>query len=245
MVGLKASETMTLDVGILIIGSLLWREDRQQWRDARLRMGSSRTATAPIRYGRKSQSWGDSYTMVLSRGCDAGHAKVVPCIHQVASIEDLVLEAEYLWKAEQPSAATGRLCASWGCVGLLINPERSIPATLLQEWAVRTARDDGYEHLTRSLRSDLIDRGGLLQIDWPRLAEGGAAADLDLLLATATKPTLAGSPPSYPSAETIADAWNAAEDHVRYFWNNVDNGITTFQDDQIRTRLRPRGRGQE
>jgi hypothetical protein len=40
----------------------------------------------------------------------------------------------------------------------------------------------------------------------------------------------------------IADAWNAAASrYADYFWVNDENGIRTFQDDEIRARLRPRG----
>lgn len=69
----------------------------------------------------------------------------------------------------------------------------------------------------------------------------GAAAPLDFLLATATRPTLTGAPLSYPSVEVIANAWNAdTGNHVEYFWKNLDNEIRTFQDDDIQARLHPR-----
>ena len=63
---------------------------------------------------------------------------------------------------------------------------------------------------------------------------------MDLLLATANDPEITASSPSYPTAKAIADAWNRAGDHVQYFWKNTDNGIRTFQDDEIRQRLLPR-----
>jgi hypothetical protein len=230
-----------LRVGILIIGSLLWREDRQQWRDSRLDMNASQRVTARIRYGRKSQSWGDTYTMVLSRSCGAGCARVVPCSRGIAASEELVAEAEHLWRAEQPGVPNGRIGANWGCVGLLCNPERQSPDDLLREWAARAAREPGYERLTQALdQGALMNMAGLLQIAWPRLVDGKEGVGLDLLLATATKPTLEGTPPSYASVQTIADAWNVAGQHARYFWNNSDNGITTFQDDEIRALLHPR-----
>lgn len=118
------SEPAGLSVGILIIGSLLWDERRQAWRNARLDMASIDTVTAPIRYGRLSSSRGNTYTMVFSRLCKPGQAKLVHCSHTVSSPEDLIAEAEYLWKAEQPGADAGRIAVNWGCVGLLSNPER-------------------------------------------------------------------------------------------------------------------------
>jgi hypothetical protein len=85
----------------------------------------------------------------------------------------------------------------------------------------------------------LVSDDGLLQIDWPRLVAGGDA-DVDLIFVTANDPEITLSSPTYPSAQAIADAWNTAGHHVEYFWKNIDNGIRTFEDDQIRALLRPR-----
>ena len=75
---------MSLNAGILIIGSLLWDDERRAWRDARLEMGLAETVMAPIRYGRLSgKRRGHTYTMVFSRLCQAGQAKVVRCSHTV------------------------------------------------------------------------------------------------------------------------------------------------------------------
>jgi hypothetical protein len=89
----------------------------------------------------------------------------------------------------------------------------------------------------------LVSEDGLLQIDWPRLVESGAGVQLDILLATANAPTLSGDPLAYAAAQTIADAWNRAGDHVQYFWKNRDCGIHTSHDDDIRARLHPRTQG--
>jgi hypothetical protein len=81
----------------------------------------------------------------------------------------------------------------------------------------------------------------MLQIEWPRCVAGGAPVDLDLLLVTANDPTLTGTPLSYPTVETIVNAWNgAAPEHAEYFWKNTDHAITTFQDNEIRAGLRAR-----
>lgn len=234
---------MPLNAGILIIGSLLWDDQRQGWRDARLEMNSAETAMAPIRYGRLSgKRRGHTYTMVFSRLCEPGHAKVVRCSHTVSSVVDLIAEAEQLWAAEQPGAAAGRIAADWGCVALLCNPERKIPEDLLKEWAIRVSRESDYGNVRQTAEEgSLVSDDGLLRISWPHLVEGGAAVQLDLLLGTANDPTLAGTPPSYPSVEIISNAWNAAASkHAEYFWRNGDCGIRTFHDDEIRRRLRPR-----
>ena len=236
---------MSLKAGVLIIGSLLWdlEKGRPAWRDARLVRASAQAVTAPIRYGRLSESRDDTYTMVFSRHCKDGHAKLIPCSHDVSSLADLVAEAEHLWKAEQPSAKAGRIATDWGCVALVCNPERKIPDEVIRGWAVRVAREPEYGRVSQTAEEGVLVSGdGLLRIDWPRLVEDGSSAQLDLLLVTANEPTLCGKPLTYPSAETIANAWNAAESsHAEYFWKNAEYGIRTFEDDEIRAQIRPRG----
>ena len=120
-----------LSVGVLIIGSLYWdlASDRKEWRASRLNAGGARTVRAPIRYGRQSSTRGCSYTMVFSsdlREDPSGRAIIVPCKHHAYSIDDLNVEAECLWAAERQQDATRRgISAGWGCVALLVNPNRT------------------------------------------------------------------------------------------------------------------------
>jgi hypothetical protein len=174
---LKRSEPVSLNAGILIIGSLLWDVERQGWRDARLEIPSAATVRAPIRYGRLSgERRGHTYTMVFSRLCEIGQAKVVRCSHTVSSTADLIAEAEHLWKAEQPAAKVGRIAADWGCVALLCNPARKIPEDILNEWAKRVTNEPGYEKVSQTKEEGcLVSKDGVLRIPWPRLVEGDAA----------------------------------------------------------------------
>lgn len=234
---------MRLDAGILIIGSLLWDKDRQQWRDERLDRNQSEVVSAPIRYGRRSgKRRGHTYTMVFSKSAPAGQARIVRCSHAITSADDLITEALRLWEAEELLQGSGRIAASWGCVALLRNPERKIPEELRSAWAKRVEDEQPYRYVRQMADEGvLISKDGMLQIDWPRCIAGGAPVDLDLLLVTANDPTLTGTPLSYPSVETIVNAWNgAAPEHAEYFWKNTDFGITTFQDEEIRAQLRPR-----
>jgi hypothetical protein len=235
---------MPLNVGVLIIGSLLWDKGRQAWRDARLDMNSVQTVTAPIRYGRLSSSRGHTHTMVFSRLCKSGRAKLVSCSHKISSFKDLNAEAEHLWKAEYRNAKSGRIAVDWGCVAMLCNPARKIPEYILRGWAERVGREPDYGNVSQILQEGtLVSKDGLLRIDWPRLVEGGAPVQLDLLLATANDPKISAVSPSYPSVDAIVKAWNAdTENRVEYFWNNLDNGICTFEDDEIRAGLRLRER---
>jgi hypothetical protein len=231
---------LPLNGGILIVGSLLWDERRERWRRSRLDMHSAELVTAPIRYGRRSETRGNTYTMVFSRGCDTGQAMVITCTHPAFSADDVISEAEHLWAAEQNGAVNRTISAGWGCVTLLCNPEREIPQTFLTGWANRVAPVRNVAQLQEEGR--LVSDGGLLHIAWPRRAADGSAVPLDFLLATATRPTLMGTPLAYPMVQMIANAWNAdTEDNVQYFWKNHDRGIRTFQDDEIRVLLNPRG----
>lgn len=234
---------MPLRAGVLIIGSLLWDDDpaRRDWRKTRLAMNLAETVSAPIRYGRLSSSRGNSYTMVFSRSCPAGQAKLVPCSQTISSVDELIREAQHLWKAEQPSAGHGRIAANWGCVTILPNPQRKIPEEILRGWAERVAREPHYGSVSQTKdEGELLSRDGLLRISWPRLANG-IAVDFDLLLATANDPRITTSNPSYPDVQAIARAWNRAGNHVEYYWKNIDNDIKTFQDDEIIDQLNPRG----
>lgn len=235
---------MPLNAGVLIIGSLFWdsENERPAWRDARLKMASAQTVTAPIRYGRLSGTRGNSYTMVFSRLCPPGQAKLVPCSHAISTMQDLISEAECLWKAEQPDAQADRIASTWGCVALLCNPERNIPEEFLKGWAQRVSGEPAYGRVSQTQDEGVLvgQNDGSLRIDWPRLVESGVAPDFDLLLVTANDPRIKASSPTYPTAQAIAEAWNRAGHHVEYFWKNTDNGIRTFEDDKIRVLLSPR-----
>jgi hypothetical protein len=233
-----------LNAGVLIIGSLLWdsKKGRPAWRNARLDMVSAQTVTAPIRYGRLSESRGNTYTMVFSRLCEVGRAKVLRCSRSISTPADLIVEAEALWKAEEPDACPGRIAAGWGCVALLCNPDQKIPENLLDAWAERVGCEPNYGNVSQTKEEGrLISDDGLLRIDWPRLVDGGAPVSLDLLLVTANDPRITAISPTYPGGAIIASAWNAAAlKHMEYFWKNIDSGIRTFEDEQIRALLHPR-----
>jgi len=233
-----------LNAGVLIIGSLLWdsTRDRPTWRNTRLdaAITSMQTVTAPIRYGRLSESRGNTYTMVFSRRAGIGQAKVLRCVHAISTAADLNVEAEALWKAEQPTAAAGRIASEWGCVALLCNPDRKVPEYLLEAWAKRVGRERNYGNVTQIQEEGrLIDKSGQILIDWPKLVDTGEPVQLDLLLVTANDPKISASRPNYPSPATIASAWNAApSEYAEYFFRNAESGICTFQDTEIRALLR-------
>jgi hypothetical protein len=226
---------MTLSVGILIIGSLFWDPAREPWRKSRLSMEQAMTVQAPIRYGRLSEGRGH-YTMVFSRLCDPGHAKVVPCR---ATAESIIDEAEHLWAAERNAPLNRQISTSWGRVALLPHPDRDIPKAILRAWATRVAQERTYADVPQaSGEGSLLSRSGILQIGWPRSVDADEPAPLDLLLATANHPTLVGQPPDYPDPSRIALLWRGSTSgRVGYFVSNRQNGILTFEDDAISSLL--------
>ena len=240
-------------LGVLIVGSLYWdsKPPRPHWRSERLACAHQEHVRVPIRYGRRSSTRGNSYTMVVSTALAAdqlGTAIAIP-YHSC----DLVGEAERLWAAEDNTnvAPKGCISASFGCVALLENPNLPLPDELRKAWKDRVEREEAYKTPKRMHGEDrdAVDPcSGFLKIEWPRTV-AGSPLGWNALLVTATNPKGAQeSSRFYPSPREIADAWNTPENRnsrssrtVDYFWNNQNNGITTHQDPEIATRLRHLG----
>lgn len=241
---LSGSIKMTLSVGVLIIGSLYWDDEpdnpsRRKWREARLALDEHTNVSAPIRYGRISKSRGCSYSMVFSASLCEDHAHLgsaiaVPCKQGVSSIGDLVDEAEWLWAAERNTdSRNGKISACWGSVAVKVNPNRNIPSIILNGWAARVSKESSYGKLKHANdETGAVTAMGLLNIPWPSTLSGDPL-DLDVILATATNPTIIGG--RYPSAKEIAERWKSPSGscYVNYFWYNRKHNITTFQDPDI------------
>jgi hypothetical protein len=248
-VGLAAAprlRTVSISTGVLVVGSLYWEATpaRKHWRESRLNMEDHVQVFAPIRYGRKSSATrGGAYTMVLSRelcscGAQAGTAIIVGCLRPVSTVDDLILEAEWLWAAERNvKDRTSALSADWGCVALLVNPNTGKGSSLLDAWAKRTRLEPHYGRLNRAQdEAALVDATGQIQIPWLQRIDG-KSIDKDLLLVTATNPTITNG--RYPTSEEIALAWKTGPGraHVNYFWNNRKCGTQTYQDAEIEALL--------
>ena len=237
---------MNASVGILIIGSLYWDDDttRETWRQKRLDLDKRTYVAAPIRYGRRSVKRGCSYTMVFSEllGRDATHlgtAIVAPCKRPASSIEDVIAEAKWLWAAEMKCAKpTEAISAKWGCVAMTTNPNREFPKELLQGWNTTVSKKTPYGRLKHACdEAPIVNADGILNIAWPSTLDGNVL-DLDILLATATNPTISVDG-QYPTDEDIAYAWKTENGrcYVNYFWCNRKHNIKTFQDVDIQRHL--------
>jgi len=258
------SSEFVFNIGILAIGSLYWdpKKDpsnfeyegvRRVWWDGRLDKQNATSVMVPIRYGRLSSGRSNTYTMVFFPGpAQLGSAKVIPCQKSVTSGSDLIEEAKYLWAAERRRPIPDNtVSAQWGAVALLVKEQsdrrRQSHALELKEFWTHFIQENShnarnYDELARSRAC--VSSDGLLQISWPT-ALNGRALELDLLMATANRPTLSGNPPEYPDPVTIAAAWLRAandqrsiENYQDYFWKNRANGITTFHDKEIEAALK-------
>lgn len=216
--------------GILIIGSLLWgSQEREEWRRSRLCVDQKVCVKAPIRYGRRSHSWGNTFTMTFAPDRPGGQAVLVPCKAAIVDVAALVAEAEALWKAEQRNASPGTISGSWGCVGVLFNIATE-PAGWLRAWA------DHFRFRANASPILPVDEDGVLRIPWPTTTLEGAPAGVDMILATATR-----AEATCPSAEDIADAWLVQNNgNERYFFENVRHGIRTPEDLLIWRRIEVR-----
>ena len=222
-------------IGVLMIGSLYWskRRHRAQWRHDRLDVAAMQYVNVPIRYGRRSSGWDCSFTMVFSTelGQDQqGRGILVPC-----RSGDLFGEATALWTAESIAGDNPeeKISGGWGCVALLQDSERPIPAGLREQWARRISAEPCYGKLNSAVGEQVaVDEFGLLNIPWPG-SDKGVDLGVDVILATATNPTIVEG--RYPGVGDIAAAWRVGEGKAdgRYFRNNRCHGIETFQDEMI------------
>ena len=175
--GREDQEATVVKLGVLIVGSLYWdlKPPRPRWRAERLDSAHQEHVRVPIRYGRRSSTRRDSYTMVVSTALAAdelGTAIAVPC-HSC----DLVEEAEELWAAEDNSndGGEGRISAGFGCVALLENPDCPLPDKLRMGWTDRVGREVNYKTPMRMHGEDrdVVDPcSGFLKIDWPLTVAG-------------------------------------------------------------------------
>ena len=237
-------ETRKHKIGVLIIGSLFWEKKcyRCEWRRDHLRMSEKQFVKVPIRYGRCSISWGNSYTMVFYAGRSdekLGQAIVVPCAQDVITGQDLVKEAVCLWNVEARDSKNQNNCITskkWGCVTLLKNPNRTICDDLHDSWTKRVCEESKYRKKIISAYGEevVVNRRGFLKIPWPKTVDG-SDLNFDALLATVTCPK--PDKGRYPSAQAVAATANRSDKGREYFCKNRKHGIETFQDDEIKGHL--------
>ncbi|WP_160010473.1 hypothetical protein [Rhizobium sp. 18055] len=207
-----------------MIGSLKWDRDgrREKWRASRLSMDNEVRVTVPLRYGRKSMSRDNTYTMVLDG--EPGIGLLVPFKSEISNARALIVEAEALWSAEAPNSR-GSIAADWGSVGALFQDADAV-GSVSTEWTTRFEKEV-------QIPIKPITKAGMLAIGWPTNG-ANEPAEFDVILATATMPET-----KRPSPLEIATAWaTQANGREEYFLNNILHGIRTTEDAEIWGHLR-------
>jgi len=250
---------MRLRGGVIIIGSLLWQDDRDpdkgdkirlDWRQKHLETGSRMLVRLPIRYGRYSRD--HVYTMVFFRACQAdnllGTGYVVP-LKGTIDIDGLIRAAREMATAEGMAGRfVGRGATNpWASMGILVNETSVDPemaALLRSRWAAEFAGDGGGKDVAEYAiagEHPSISAEGKLEIPWPRAetpAQQSAIDGLNFLIASSTKPLYEiASVSRYPSPADIARSVQG-DARRRYFHSNRANAITTFEDEAVITALR-------
>lgn len=235
---------------ILIIGSLLWDPDqndklgfRKAWRDKRLIIKDKIHVKVPICYGRLSGKAGkENYTMVFSKNCETknffGTAYLVPFKNKnIRTLKGIENQARFLSEAE--GSDDNKLCKGnknkWGTIGIMINPkiEEKRENEISEWWKALVKKDGGLldhgEYQIGDEESVLSENGEVL-ISWPQTInkiKQVIVNEFDFILATCTKPELK----EYPGIDDLRK--KISTDARRYFYLNIENGITTFQDRNI------------
>lgn len=246
-------ENIKLQVGVIIIGSLLWDDDlktadnlRKNWRAQSLDTQNKILVKLPIRYGRYSR--GGIYTMVFSTNCEKtnrlGSGYIIPLKQNpIKHVDILISEARKMSEAEgMKNKFIGGDKEIWGSMAILINKKKVInklTEKIIRRWTVVLKADGGgkdnsdYRVIGEKLS---ITKNGELQIDWPRAVrsyENALIDKYDILLSTSIKPKhQTHGCNRYPSIKEISNS--VKNDNTRYYFlNNFICNITTFQDSNI------------
>lgn len=233
---------MTLRGGVIIIGSLLWdtEKNRPKWREKHLSCKDKFQVALPIRYGRRSDSRENTYTMVFSNKCYSkryglGKGWILPIASEIKPFNDLKREAVEMGRAE---GFENGLFSKWGSVALSFNPNKKIDLAIKEKWRVLlSCNKNKAELLNAHLKGEksVIDSNGFLAIRWPKeVIVESKLEGMDFLISTITKPTLING--KYPTVNQITDAMEESK-YYNYFLKNRKHKITTFQDEKILRRI--------
>jgi len=223
---------------VLIIGSLWWDNcDREKWREDQLDTEKVIPVFAPIRYGRLSKNGEKkgTYTMVISPTCytqGMGTALLVPLQKQITTFEEIKIEAEKLWDAE--GGLENRIAGTWGAIGLLRNDKGDLPEDFVTKWKLLYNRQV-HKPCFDKIPDTPVLHEGILELHWVTSVTDDNPVDYDFFLATITVPQ--SKMGEYPTAREIAQACNE-NNYFEYFNKNQENGILTFQDEEIKKGLK-------
>ncbi|MCT4643624.1 MAG: hypothetical protein N4A74_01460 [Carboxylicivirga sp.] len=235
-----------LNGGVLLIGSLFWQDFlykkdddiRKNWRNIYLNMEHVLDVSIPIRYGRFSSN-DQTYTMIFDYKLPFekyGIAKAIPFKQTNLSVENIIQNAKDMSFAEGKYDRTlikGKKQPAWGVCGICFNPNilSIVKKELLEVWTLALEENKvGYEAFIQKSNIYSLSPDGEFLFDFPMEAKG-----LDFLVAISTKPKLREGVLKLDAEEIAKYATN--RDYVQ---PNINNGITTFQDETILNALNER-----
>ena len=220
--------------GVLIIGSLIWDGNpiRENWRNNFLDVSKIKVIPLPIRYGRISPSRKNTYTMVLSTEClsngQIGKGLLVPL--KLESYPSINQHCEELIKAEKNNSKTPtRYNHGFFAIALLVNPNtENIEVKQVQEnWSSYFGNGFNNEQYKVGSEEPVITENGFLNIPWINDFD-----EYDFIICTVIKP----EQDEYPNTKKISDAIKNNQ-YYEYLYKNIENRITTFQDNKIKSKL--------
>lgn len=230
---------ISLNGGVLIIGSLLWDADEQRtnWRKDFLEVDKQILVPAPIRYGRVSTERSCTFSMVFSNDCNQDHqigqAIFVPFKDNPIDFKRIELQTKELIKSERKKTTldSDRFNWGWGTLTISVNPKILIETSeksnqaklLLSYWSKKYSDDFNPNNYKVDQELPVLDKEGSLKFNWTDKLN-----NFDFIIATATKPER----DHYPTSKNIADRMLANE-YSEYFRKNTELGISTFQDKEI------------
>lgn len=242
MVTSEKTTMSKLTGGVLVIGSLLWDNNklREKWRNDYLNIDEIKDVKLPIRYGKLSETRDSSYTMVFSSECleieKMGNGKFIPFKNNPLDFDSLNTECIELIKAEKKKHWNeNRYNWAWGTVAIMFNPKifrednsnYNLGKFFLKKWKNKIGNRFNKTHYKVADENPILDENAILNFDWPKELD-----NYDFFIATSNKPKLEKYPTSKEIAEKIIETKND------YFLNNIKYNINTFQDALIKEDLK-------
>ncbi|WP_336071016.1 hypothetical protein [Mesoflavibacter sp. CH_XMU1404-2] len=238
---------MEIKMGAIVIGSLLWdlTEIRKKWQNELL-LEKKHRVRLPIRYGRLSEkNRQGTYTMVFSNNINdektKGFGYVIPYKNNITSNEEFVKHIKLLADAE--GISDNHICKNWGTVCISINPyiDKIKKQELTKLWnnlvndtksSLKEIEQPKIEKFGEESELKSIDHNWNLTIDLDNLFKN-ELRDFDCLIATSNAVKLNSNRDNlYPTFKQIANAIKH-KNYYRYFLENRQNNIRTFQDKNI------------
>ncbi|MCF6308782.1 MAG: hypothetical protein L3J09_12640 [Flavobacteriaceae bacterium] len=229
--------------GVIIIGSLLWDKTkiREEWRNNYLDITKMIEVKIPIRYGRLSSKRSTIFTMVFSSDCgnpkDLGVGKFVPFSENPITFKELNIQCIELIKAEHKKDKLDftRFNWGWGTAAIMLNPKslladyKNSESTkhFIKEWNKKIGAGFKISDYKVGKEEEILNNKAFLNFNWPNSLD-----EYDFFITTSNKSGLQ----KYPEPNEIAEKFN--ENGAEYFYENVSNNITTFQDKQIKKHLK-------